>query len=122
MLTTVQLMQEDLAHGNTDAVASWKEDLEDFRKEISRLGTILRDFLTLARPENLSLTTVTVRSLISELRKIILPQVANAGIGIDYQIPPDLPLITADTDKLRQVLLNLCKNAIEATPPAALWR
>lgn len=117
MLSTVQLMQEDLADGNTDAVASWKEDLEDFRNEIGRLGTMLQDFRTLARPENLSLTTIAVRALISELRKIILPQVATAGIGIDYQISPDLPLIRVDADKMRQVLFNLCKNAIEATPP-----
>lgn len=117
MLTTVQLMQEDLANGNTDAVASWKEDLKDFRDEISRLEAMLRDFRTLAHPENLSLATVPVQALISEIRKIILPQLATAGIGIDYQLPPDLPLITVDTDKMRQVLLNLCKNAIEATPP-----
>jgi signal transduction histidine kinase len=117
MLSTVQLMQEDLADGNKDAVASWKEDLEDFRNEISRLGTMLQEFRTLARPENLSLTTLTVRALISELRKIILPQVATAGIGIDYQISSDLPPVTVDADKMRQVLLNLCKNAIEATPP-----
>ena len=117
MLTTVQLMQEDLANGNTDAVASWKENLQDFRDGISRLRTMLRDFRTLAHPENLSLTTVPVQALISEIRKIILPQLATADIGIAYQVPPDLPLITVDTDKMRQVLLNLCNNAIEATPP-----
>jgi PAS domain S-box-containing protein len=120
MLTTVQLMQDDLANGGSNAVTSWKQDLEDFRNEISRLGTMLQDFRTLARPENLGLTTLTVRALISELRKIILPQVATAGIGIDYQISPDLPLITVDADKMRQVLLNLCKNAIEATPPGGI--
>src|SRR5436309_15990587 len=31
-------------------------------------------------------------------------------------LPPDLPLITADHEKLKQVLLNLCKNAAEAMP------
>lgn len=117
MLSTVQLMQEDLASDKPPAVTSWQEDLEDFRNEITRLGTMLQEFRTLARPENLSLSTVSMRALISELRKIILPQVANAGIAADYQIPDDLPLLSLDADKMRQVLVNLCKNAIEATPP-----
>jgi two-component system sensor histidine kinase HydH len=71
----------------------------------------------LARPENLSLKPLPIRALISELRKIILPQAANAGIVIDYQIPAELPLVTVDADKMRQVLVNLCNNAVEATPP-----
>jgi len=117
MLSTVQLMQDDLANSDVPAASSWKEDLEDLRNEITRLGVMLQDFRTLARPENLNRQPLPVRALISELRKIILPQVANAGIAIDYQIPADLPPIMADADKMRQVLLNLCKNAIEATAP-----
>jgi PAS domain S-box-containing protein len=117
MLSTVQLMQEDLANGKGPAVTSWKEDLEDFRNEITRLGVMLHDFRTLARPENLSLKPLPIRALISELRKIILPQAANAGIVIDYQISAELPLVTVDADKMRQVLVNLCNNAVEATPP-----
>ena len=117
MLSTVQLMQEDLANSDTPTAFSWKEDLEDFRNEISRLGVMLQDFRMLARPENLNRKPLPVRALISELRKIILPQVANAGIAVQYEIPAGLPLIMADADKMRQVLLNLCNNAIEATAP-----
>lgn len=116
MLSTVQLMQEDLAGGNTNAMTSWKQDLEDFRGEIGRLAAMLQDFRTLARPESLTLAAVTVSALIAELRKVIVPQLATAGIAVDYQIPAELPLIHADADKVKQVLLNLCKNAIEATP------
>lgn len=116
MLSTVQLMQDDVANGNTNAMTTWKEDLEEFHSEIGRLATMLQEFRMLARPENLKLAPTSVRSLISELRKIILPQLASAGIAVDYQIPTGLPLIQADADKMRQVLVNLCKNAIEATP------
>jgi len=37
-------------------------------------------------------------------------------IRINQHIPSDLPLIMVDRGKLRQVLLNLCKNAVEAMP------
>jgi signal transduction histidine kinase len=110
-------MQEDLANSDTPGAFSWKEDLEDFRNEISRLGMMLHDFRTLARPENLNRKPLPVPALVSDLRKIMLPQVANAGVAIHYEIPAGLPPIAADADKMRQVLLNLCNNAIEATPP-----
>lgn len=115
MLSTVQLMQEDLAGGDTNAMASWKHQLEEFRGEIGRLASMLQDFRTLARPENLTLAPVPLHALISGLRKIIVPQLATAGLAVDYQIPDGLPLIHGDADKIKQVLLNLCKNAIEAS-------
>jgi PAS domain S-box-containing protein len=115
MLSTVQLMQEDLAGGDTTAMASWKQQLGEFRGEIGRLASMLQDFGTLARPENLALAAVPLPALMSELRKIILPQLVTAGIAVDYEIPDDLPFIHGDADKMKQVLANLCKNAIEAT-------
>jgi signal transduction histidine kinase len=38
------------------------------------------------------------------------------GIRVEQDFPPDLPLVVADRDKLKQALLNLCKNAVEAMP------
>jgi signal transduction histidine kinase len=35
---------------------------------------------------------------------------------VEQAIPADLPLIMADADKIKQVVLNLCKNAVEAMP------
>jgi signal transduction histidine kinase len=35
---------------------------------------------------------------------------------VEQAIPGDLPLIMADANKLKQVVLNLCKNAVEAMP------
>jgi signal transduction histidine kinase len=38
------------------------------------------------------------------------------GVSVEQDLPPDLPLVRADGDKLKQVLVNLCKNAVEAMP------
>ena len=37
-------------------------------------------------------------------------------MSVEQNLPTDLPLVMADRDKLKQVLLNLCKNAFEAMP------
>ena len=38
------------------------------------------------------------------------------GIHVDHDFPDDLPFVMADETRLKQVLLNLCKNAAEAMP------
>jgi two-component system sensor histidine kinase HydH len=46
------------------------------------------------------------------------------GVRIEQQVPNDLPLVMADGDKLKQVVVNLCKNAVEAMPDGGtltLW-
>jgi len=44
------------------------------------------------------------------------PTYTARGIKVEQILPPDLPPIMADDEKLKQVLLNLCKNAVEAMP------
>lgn len=41
-------------------------------------------------------------------------QYINRGILVEQKIPANLPPVMADSDKLKQVFLNLCKNAAEA--------
>jgi PAS domain S-box-containing protein len=117
MLSTVQLMQEDLPNQREGGPpASWNEHLEDMQNEIGRLATMLQEFRALARPVQMKLGRVNLRALIADVRKVIVPQLSNSGICIEYDMPAELPDIYVDPEKVRQVLLNLCNNAIEAMP------
>jgi signal transduction histidine kinase len=53
---------------------------------------------------------------IRELLALESAYYAQRGIRVDQYVPLGLPLIMADRDRLRQVLLNLFKNAVEAMP------
>jgi C4-dicarboxylate-specific signal transduction histidine kinase len=117
MLSTVQLMQEDVSSPEGGEVpTSWNEHLEDMQNEIGRLATMLQDFRALARPVQVKLASVNLRALIADVRKVIVPQLSTGGICIEYDMPAELPQVYVDPEKLRQVLLNLCNNAIEAMP------
>jgi PAS domain S-box-containing protein len=117
MLSTVQLMQEDLPNQREGGPpASWNEHLEDMQNEIGRLATMLQEFRALARPVHMKLGNVNLRALIAEVRKVIVPQLSSSGICIEYDMPAELPDLYVDPEKVRQVLLNLCNNAIEAMP------
>jgi signal transduction histidine kinase len=44
------------------------------------------------------------------------PPSAFPGIRLEHDLPADLPLVMVDRNKMKQVLLNLYKNAVEAMP------
>jgi signal transduction histidine kinase len=86
------------------------------RKEIHRLIGLLKELRSSG-----VLVDITLRptSLSEELREMLALQSADyeqRRIRINHHAPADLPSIMADRIKLRQVLLNLCKNAVEAMP------
>ena len=90
--------------------------LRNLTKEMQRLLTLLEEFRTLARRQQLNLKSVSLPLLISDLCTLEEVNHAAHKIHVLSDIPSDLPMIEADVEKLKQALLNLCKNAVEAMP------
>ena len=84
--------------------------------EVRRLNAIVEEFLSLARPIQLKREPVSIRALLEEVRRLVEPQAGPAGITVEQRIPDSVPELRADRDRIKQVLLNLVLNAIEAMP------
>jgi signal transduction histidine kinase len=116
MIAAVELL-ECCVTGN---VGTSREMLEStvraLKAEIRLLIHVLEEFKDIARPKELHLRPVDPISLLSELLVLEAPQYATRGIRIEENFPAELPFIAGDPIKLRQVLLNLFKNAAEAMP------
>jgi two-component system sensor histidine kinase HydH len=84
--------------------------------EVRRLNAIVEEFLSLARPIQLRPEPVPVAALLDEVRRLVEPQAGRAGIVVERTIPDALPALRADRDRIKQVLLNLVLNAIDAMP------
>ena len=82
--------------------------------EVRRLNAIVEEFLSLARPIQLKRERVSVRALLEEIGRLVEPQAGPAGIKVEQIIPDSLPELRADRDRIKQVLLNLVLNGIEA--------
>jgi len=63
----------------------------------------------------LDLTSTDLRGLINELHETMEPLAREKNITLKEELPPDLPLIEADRDKLRRIIVNLLSNAIKFT-------
>jgi PAS domain S-box-containing protein len=114
MATTIQLLERTVTK-QSESDQFLREPLHDLRTETDRLRALLNDLRTLAQPQlNLrptSLTVVIQAVLTSEISHYQTHQVS-----IIQDCAPDLPLVQADGERLTQVVLNLCKNALEAMP------
>jgi signal transduction histidine kinase len=84
--------------------------------EVRRLNTIVEDFLSLARPLSLRPEPINVPALVDEVLLLADGESRAAGITTERAIAPDLPRLEADRDRIKQVLLNLVLNAIQAMP------
>jgi two-component system sensor histidine kinase HydH len=84
--------------------------------EVRRLNTIVEDFLSLARPMSLKREPIIVAALLDEVLGLVESEARGAGIAVVREIPAGLPVLHADRDRIKQVLLNLVLNAIQAMP------
>jgi PAS domain S-box-containing protein len=84
-------------------------------RETQRMSRILRQMLGFYRPTT-SMGPTDVNALVLEAEVLVTKRLRENGVRIDKELVPDLPLIRASADQLKQVLLNLFLNATEAMP------
>ncbi|MGH7928032.1 MAG: two-component system sensor histidine kinase NtrB, partial [Candidatus Binatia bacterium] len=112
--TSLQFVQHQLAANNHD---TWiDESLKTVLQEVYHLGSLLDDFRSLARPHQLDLVPTNAAQLVGELLNAHAAYCLERGIVVEQDFPRDLPMVSADSRRLKQALLNLCKNAAEAMP------
>ncbi|MBI4490458.1 MAG: PAS domain S-box protein [Deltaproteobacteria bacterium] len=115
MSMTLQLLERRLAReaGQDAGATSAVKRLKD---EITRLSQLLEDFRSISRREKYSFQPTALATVAGEVFATEMENYRARGIQVEQDFPPDLSLVVADRDKLKQALLNLCKNAVEAMP------
>ena len=111
--TSLQIVKSILEADKIDPVLH--ETLEIAFQEVQRLATLLSDYRTFARPQRLNLRPADVTQIIEEVLSAQLPMYRATKIALQTQLE-NLPAILVDPEKIKQVILNLCKNAVEAMP------
>jgi protein-histidine pros-kinase len=98
---------------NSDPVL--QETLEIAFQEVQRLATLLSDYRTFARPQRLNLRPADLTQIIEEVLSAQLPAYRATEVVLQTQLK-NVPGMIVDREKIKQVILNLCKNAVEAMP------
>lgn len=87
--------------------------------EAVRAGDMIHGLKALVRKRNSELRICNVNDLVRDVIPLAEVQARDLGIEIRLQLDDDVPDIVADDVQIQQVVLNLIRNAIEATQPGA---
>ncbi|MET3726658.1 two-component system sporulation sensor kinase A [Fictibacillus halophilus] len=97
--------------------ASENEDYyEIMLSEIDRINSIVGEFMLLAKPQAMNFTQTDLRQLLRHVISILDTQAILTNVQIYFESEPDLPEIWCVDNQIKQVFVNMLKNAIEAMP------
>ena len=94
------------------------QKLEQFlgvaKGEIARLDYIITQFLQAIRPSPLRLELTSLNEVIKAALTLLGPELDNRGLTVKERLAGQLPLAPLDPAQIKQVLVNLIKNAMQA--------
>ncbi|NGZ95103.1 MAG: histidine kinase [Nitrospira sp. WS110] len=93
-----------------------RKEIEVILSETRRLDRIVNEIVDFARVRRLAPTRVDLVQLVDEVSRLMKGRLADKGLSLEASISSMISEIHADRDQLRQVLLNVVHNAIDATP------
>lgn len=95
--------------------------VNNIHNETLRLNSLASSFLDLARLESgrvqFRKTRFSIADLLYEARDVMMTKAQETNVQVRVDVPHDMPLLEADRDKIKQVLLNLTSNAIKYNRP-----
>ena len=95
--------------------ASHKKRFNTMIEELDRANAIITEFLSLARNAPPNLKKQSINSILTALVPLIQTDATKHGIAISLSLS-DTPEINLDEKEIRQLVLNLVRNGIEAMP------
>ena len=99
-----------------------RENLEFILNEIRRLDRIVQDLFDITHPRGLQLLVRPVEETVQRAVQCLEALASGRGVGVALDLAPRTPPVPHDPDQLEQVLINLLKNAAEASSPGATVR
>jgi two-component system sensor histidine kinase PilS (NtrC family) len=85
--------------------------------EVERLNSLVTSMLQVGRPSQIETESLDLRAIASEVVAVARGQAtASNGLQIDEVGPEEPIIVTVDPDRMRQVVWNLVKNAVQASP------
>jgi len=91
-------------------------------KEIDRLDAVVKRFLDFSRPMDVRLEATQLADLLKEVLETARPQLQKSNVQVAQLLPIDVPQVYVDRDLLKQAVLNLVLNAVEAMPQGGQLR
>lgn len=84
--------------------------------ELDRINDIVSEFMVIAKPQVINFEMRDIRKIIQDVISLLQTQAILNNVDIHTDIITEIPLIKCEENQLKQVFINILKNAIEAMP------
>lgn len=101
--------------GRREKYQTDKEKFQLMIEEIDRANTIIREYLSLSQIKEINFKVCSLNNIIEALFPLIQADATTSKICVTLDLTP-LPQLMLDENQIRQLLLNLVRNGIEAMP------
>ena len=99
-----------------------QESIDIARSEISRLDSIVTQFLKAIRPSKPQLHPENVNTIVEEAVRFFTPEIQDRDIVVEQELRSDLPMLELDRDQMKQAFYNIIKNSFEAMKRRGIMR
>ncbi len=86
------------------------------KKEVERLDKLVGEFLRFARPATLSVEPNDLNEIVESVISLVENQAAAQAVSVAKDLDENLPEVSVDGEQIKQVLLNLAINSLQAMP------
>lgn len=108
----LQLLRNKLAHQEPGT----ERHMDIIDSEIRRLDRVVQTLVDFTRPRDLRLVETDMRSLLEDVAQLAAPEAEQHAVTIARHLPPDPLPVKADSDLMKQAILNVVINGVQAMP------
>jgi signal transduction histidine kinase len=113
----LQMLEEDVVSRLGDGGADTRHYLGTLQGEIRRLGSLVDNFLSYARPTRPRFENRDFNEVIATTCRLVKPQFEAQQVALRQELAPFLPAAEIDESQIRQALMNILMNAVQILPP-----
>jgi PAS domain S-box-containing protein len=108
----LQLLRSKLQQVDPDT----SRHMEIIGNEIHRLDRVVQILVDFTRPRDLHLEEIDVCRLLEDVASLAAPDAEQHGVVITRELPPEPLNVKVDTDLIKQAILNVVLNGVQAMP------
>jgi signal transduction histidine kinase len=112
----LQLLRNKLAQQEPDT----RRHMDIIDTEIRRLDRVVQTLVDFTRPRDLHLEEIDLRRLMEDVAQLAAPDAEQHGVTIERHMPEQPLPIKVDLDLMKQALLNVVINGVQAMPQGGL--
>jgi PAS domain S-box-containing protein len=112
----IHLMQKLAERAETRLKNDMQDIIRVLKEEVDRLNNLSREYLQISKAPSLELQKNSLRTVLNTVFDLVQPLMTLSHIELKTVIDTELPDMLIDSEKLKQVFINIINNAVEAMP------